>query len=287
VPAQRVVTLSDRAQKVLEQADPNAARVDALTTQFASAAEALAGRARTGNDLDTAEAIEALLDELLPGRGADDEKSPRQRRRPDRPDLAGETVRFRIPRRARLKRTSRTLELRCVRSDGSRDGEQAIVALGRFVGGRVVRATWRVQQIAPSPEKAGAVAIGFLPDPDVRVWARRSKRAVDLERAGRHSILATADHETREDMYRESGGYTVAFEKAGPDVTIRVGGEELARFRMPSRLQREAAKRPLTLFLAVDGRKDTPVAVRATLVRFSCSPDCIRQAPRADGPEGR
>ncbi len=276
--------LEVRLAGLLARADPHAATAEALLRRFASAARELAAKARADNDADTGDEIESLLSKLLPAPRRPARPSGGTSPPPGRPDLASEHVRCRYPGGARLRRTARSVELRCIKTSAHRGGAQALVGMTRFHCGSSVKATWRVQQLDPPPQNAGAVAVAFLPSPDVKVSMRKSKRAVEISYSGRDSFLKKADQETREDMYNKSGSYSVSFEKAGAVVTIKVGGDVLARFRLTRQRERELASRPMTLWMAADGRNGRPVGIRATLTGFSCSGDCIQQVPEPHPP---
>jgi len=265
-----------RVKAVLNRADPARAVVEALVRQFVPHAAALVRQSRAANDRDTAARIEAVVKKLTAPLKAAAGPAPG-----NRPKLSSQYVKVRVPTGARLTRTDDSIEYACVKGKALRGGAEALVGLARFHCGRNVSATWRIDQVAPKPVWTGSVSLGFLPSAGVRIAADNG--IVDLSFTTRDSFLGKADEETRRGMYHKTGWYEVTFTKRGADVTIRVNQQELARFRMSAKRQAEVAAAPMVLWLAVDGRNGQALALRATLKRFTCSPDCIQPVPAPGG----
>jgi len=78
-------------------------------------------------------------------------------------------------------------------------------------------------------------------------------------------------------LYRENGTYEITCCKEGRTFTVLVEGKELVRIVMSKAQNRTAADMPVLLKLYANVRHGEKVHLRATLLDFSCSPDCIRK----------
>jgi len=272
-----------RLLKVRRKADPAATRVSALTLQWAGQAERLAARAIAGKDLDTADQIVSLVLTFLPDRES-------ALKLMDRITGAGPTCRslpnlkskwvkvyHSGPTARQVNVTARTVELLCVTDEKDRSAMVGLT-LTPLVWGKSIRSTWRLRQIAPPPAKGakGYAAVRGLPYRyDVRIDNVKKRVWSYLYSSKSYKTVTHCEKGVPEKMYRADGAYDIAFEKTGPKMTVKVNDEFLIRLELPPEGERAVAKQPFAFSVAWYYGPKQKVHLKATLLEFACSADCI------------
>lgn len=275
--------LRGRLLGLQRRTDPGMRQVEFLLGGFATRAERVAAAVLAGKDVETAEEILTLVLKLIPGRPSAQELMDKLTNKPPTisrlPNLASKWVKC---SKANLKqgivvRTRTMVEMKGVMTKADPYEATLTCAFTPLVWGKTMRTTWRVQQIWPSPKGKRGMMFMFCPlaGPHWAKWIRIGpKWAVSMPKAYADKVLSM---KFPTGLYREDGTYEITCSKEGRTFTVLVEGKELLRIGMSEAQNRTAADMPvvLELFTVVpDGEK---VHLRATLLDFSCSPDCIRR----------
>jgi len=274
-----------RLLKARRRADPAATRVAALTLQWAGQAERLAARAIAGKDYDIADEAVCLVLRFLPGR-----QSAMKLR--DKITGAGPTCRslpnltskwvkvyHNGPAARQVNVTARTVELLCA-TDEKDTSAMIRLTLTPLVWGKSIRSTWRLRQIAPPPAKGDKGYPSLLALP--------IKYEFRIDNAGKKAwslVLSSAPFKSTtlcakgvpEKMYRPDGVYDIAFVKDGAKIAVKVNDEFLFRAELTAKHAQAVAKQPFFFDVAWRYGAKQKVHLKATLLEFSCSQDCIVQ----------
>ena len=270
------------------QADPGVNQTALLCNSLAGRAERLAGQAVAGKDYDTAREILTLVIELAPDRDsarkllAKLDGGPAAPASARLPDLTSELITYTPKGGIVVTRTPRTFDVKGpVTKIGRGDGIAVNLTFTPLLWGRDMRATWRVQQVLPSPKDGGCLYVCFWPVANSRTAfvANGSNKEVGIYgiHVGLKRYYGSAeqiDKEAQKALYREDGTYDITFEKKGLTLTMAVNGHHLSRIVIKD--PRYLSGKAVGLSLALTDVKASRLHIKATLLEFSFSPDCIK-----------
>ena len=283
--------LRGRLLMLPRKADPGTDKVKLLLVGFAVRAERVAARAYAGKDHDTAQAILTVVVKLVPDRSSAWKLLARLTDTPPSttrlPNLTATGVKCIIREGVNVRVTRHAVEVtgvtKKVRPGGTAD-VGVVLGFEPLAWGKRMRATWRVQQLKPTPDAPTTTLwVSFWPAASNMTcffsYPAKAQASVHSFHGDKKNYKSTqsCDEETQKQAFRKDGTYELTFEKKGPLCTLVVDGRELGRFEWKD--ERQAAKAPVQFRMYVQGEKgDENVAVhfKATLLDFSCSPDCIK-----------
>ena len=254
-----------------------------LLQSFAARAERLADGAMRGGDAETAEGILTLVLKLIPGRGPAEKLLAKLTNTPPTvnrlPILSSKWVECRKGnlKQGVVRRTRTTAEIEGVKTEADPYEPSLTVRFTPLVWGKSIRATWRVRQIWPSPR--GQRGMMFVSCPlggaEYSKWIAIGPRwAVAIPKGCDNKFV---DKKLLSGLYREDGTYEITCCKEGPTFTVLVQGKELVRIKMSKAQDRAASGMPFELKLYTKVPDGEKVHLRAALLDFSCSSDCIRK----------
>jgi len=269
---------------LIRRADPNSARVEAALGAFAAAAEALAAAAARDEDIATARAVLVKVLELLPERA-----SARKRLAAlggDVPggncpiDLRASWIVCRCPLGRECVRTRRDgVELQW-RTDAKRTGGTVEVCFTRLRWGRSVRARWRIELLSPPPGLERRLGAWQLPlDGYLQASSIQARWGCGFSGKDNCRVVRECDPAVLRRLYREGAWrHEVGFEKAGGRLTVTLDGETIREVQItPKGATRGSMRRPITFRLKTHGLPaDQDAHLRATLLEFQCSRDCLQ-----------
>ena len=295
-PEKRRRRLREQLENVRGRSDPGWGQVEALAVKFAEKAEALARRALKDNDPDTADMVLTAVVGILPDREPA-KRLLRSMDKPQRADLQG------LPNldgpgivcatqgaRVSFSRTSSTVELRGSTTSSDKRPLAVGVELARLRWGSDLRAVWRVEQVNPSPLKPGGIvgaAISPVSGLTLSAHADSTDRTVVVGDVGRgfRTRKRAKDDALRKLFHvprpkkdeKPTVSYEISFEKKDRTVRVRVGRTTVIEVELDRRQNESAASRAVVFKIVGAGPPYVAVQVRATVLEFSCSADCLRR----------